>query len=425
MSKATELLNATIISEIFSTGLARWLIFSVVCFGMSMFFLFFVFGDNINAVVCLSFLSGPPLSAVLWYYLGGHSPRQALKGLPRDLLILQSAGARAPSTREEQMLMPVLQQVIESAGAHVRSFNEIYIVDSPVEMIYTIGPYLIPSSSALRSRYLGAMLAHELGHIQNNDNNVAHALSDMMSKRYPQPKRPTLAEMSTGAVVAPGTDVEALQKGVGNVSKMLKLIRPQDAIFVVGFMNFFNTGGGVRRRGQEWAAYFREQDYKADAFAVQCGYKHQLIEHLEQRRLIEGSIPDGLAWQAPAELRIERLMNMEYEPYEPEEPFTIASEEPFRIEPEPIAAPLPIIEPPAAPLIEAMPEEEIVVYDAPISAEITPELPQAVGELQNSSMSKALDEFRQAMNEPEEEEVEINVLDDALANFRKATGRKG
>ena len=219
--------------------------------------------------------------------------------------IITKIGARKPSQREMNILKPILERVAQQEP-RARGFSNIYVLDSHNPYLSTIGNTIFITAPTFDIPYLGALIAHELGHIQNQDGTVMMALRILFQINFFN--RNSLEnpfEFSTSMMIGTGADYDQVVQSMDPVG----LLRGKDmatGLMILGAKNFVGSSGfGVRAHMKSWAAYFREQDYLADDFAVKCGYKEQLAEFLEQFRLIYAS--DELAWQAPPELRLDRI----------------------------------------------------------------------------------------------------------------------
>jgi Zn-dependent protease with chaperone function len=208
-------------------------------------------------------------------------------------------GARSMSTREKEKIYAILKEIAWRSQREVKGFSEIYILDSPFDQVNLIGTTLYISSGAVQSEHIRVLLAHEIGHLDNGDGRTVLALRRLIffpfqlflagvrsySTNRPNPK-PELKEF------------EAMEVFYYLMNKL---------IFV--FCALLGGGLGVWIMSWHWARYFREVDYRADAYVASLGYKNQLIEYLEQGKFYDTSVPYMVGWRPANELRIDRLMH--------------------------------------------------------------------------------------------------------------------
>jgi len=163
------------------------------------------------------------------------------------------------------------------------------------------------SRGLLESEQLPAVLAHELGHLCCTDGRVSAAINRMVLipprigapnvDQEPDSARPP----ATGQ--APATHIE--YRGVIAIALTLgwRLLR---LIFTIA-----RSGLMLRLARPLFGAYWREREYKADAYAATLGHGEELAEFLEIHALIHDQ-PVPFIWltehtHPPSELRIEKL----------------------------------------------------------------------------------------------------------------------
>ena len=207
-------------------------------------------------------------------------------------------GARAMSTRERDTIYAALEEIAERAQRSVKGFSAIYILDTPFDQVNLIGTTLYISSGAVQSEALRVLLAHEIGHLDNDDGRIVLALRRMVFLPF---------QMFLGSVRRYST----------NAANPKLELREFDAIevfyYLMNKLLFFfcalwGGGLGVWLMSWHWAQYFRETDYKADEFVASLGYTDQLIEYLEQGKFYDTAVPYMAAWRPANELRIDRLL---------------------------------------------------------------------------------------------------------------------
>ena len=214
-------------------------------------------------------------------------------------------GARQPSHRETQTILERLRMIRAGLASEALSFSHIFILDSPLVTTYTVGTTLYISSGAVRNEeYLEVLLAHELGHVNNGDGSLVLALRRLVFPLF-YLFFGNISQYSTMRAAPPSNDAPRL---------------PSDVYYAVinsllfALMAFLGGGVGVYLLSLWWANYFRERDYLADQFVVECGLRDTLLEYLEQNRFYDTSVPYMLGWQPANELRIDRLLNPDLVP---------------------------------------------------------------------------------------------------------------
>lgn len=207
-------------------------------------------------------------------------------------------GARQMSTRERDTIYAALEEIAQRAQRPVKGFSAIYILDTPFDQVNLIGTTLYISSGAVQSEALRVLLAHEIGHLDNDDGRIVLALRRMVFLPF---------QMFLGSVRRYST----------NAANPKLELKEFDAIevfyYLMNKLLFFfcalwGGGLGVWLMSWHWAQYFRESDYTADAFVASLGYKDQLVEYLEQDKFYDTAVPYMAAWRPANELRIDRLL---------------------------------------------------------------------------------------------------------------------
>lgn len=207
-------------------------------------------------------------------------------------------GARQMSTREKETIYAALAEIAERAQRPVKGFSAIYILDTPFDQVNLIGTTLYISSGAVQSEALRVILAHEIGHLDNDDGRVVLALRRMVFVPF-QLFLAGVRKYSTNAANPKPElrEFEAMEVFYFLMNKLL---------FVLCAL--WGGGLGVWLASWHWAKFFRETDYKADAFVASLGYKDQLIEYLEQGKFYDTAVPYMAGWHPANELRIDHLM---------------------------------------------------------------------------------------------------------------------
>ena len=140
---------------------------------------------------------------------------------------------------------------------------------------FTIGNSIFSTAQTLESPHLGALFAHEIGHIQHEDGTVMLALRTLFQLNLlHQDRLVNPLEFSTGTLIGESVNREELMEFVdpAGIIKDMKT-----SLLILGVWNLFAASGfGVRVHMKAWSDYFREQDYLADDFAVKCGLRPRI-----------------------------------------------------------------------------------------------------------------------------------------------------
>lgn len=208
-------------------------------------------------------------------------------------------GAREPSHRELVRINDAFKQVQAGYGRNVTGFSDYYVIDSPIEVLYTIGSSLYISSGTIDGDYLTVLVAHEVGHSMRGDGALILALRRLV---FP------IAYLFLGNIrdfSTAGGWPRAGKKKERSESDIFYAMINKLIFFVLAFLG---GGMGVYFLSGPWAHYIRECDYDADAFVAMCGMKDELIDWLEEKRFYDAAVPYMLGWQPANELRIDQLL---------------------------------------------------------------------------------------------------------------------
>lgn len=207
-------------------------------------------------------------------------------------------GARRPSQRESDKVSAVLQEITRGVRFSVPGFSKFWVIDSPMESVNLVGTYLYLSSTAINSENLPVLIAHELGHIKNGDGNVILALRRLV---FP------LFYVFISGVRDFSTNRPYHMTKVKEFDAVRIFVQMINTIIFFTFA-LFGGGIGVWMFSWQWAAYFRKQDYRADAYAARLGYRESLLQYLEQNLFYDTAVPYMLGWQPANELRIDMIL---------------------------------------------------------------------------------------------------------------------
>lgn len=333
--EATNLFDKTLRAETFST---RGVMIGVGIMLMpAILVALFVF-NVFNTSDVFAFFSFFPIWAAMSYgfsWLFENGVRQFPKikkvfngGSQANAVTRRVVGAREPSRRELDEILFVLNQIVERMGAKVKGFDSIHILSNQGASAFSMGTALYVTSGLIKSKYLGALLAHEIGHLQEGDGSTMLALSMLTTTVKEFEQTPPL---STGArALDQGQPIDYLDIALrGTLRGGWQL-----GLASIALAEFQKVGKGVAQYANDWTEHFRKQDYKADYFSAQAGYRDELIDYLEELSLLEGAVEQDLGFQAPAELRLDRLLAIEAPAYQPPAEELAERFEPL-IEPEP------------------------------------------------------------------------------------------
>jgi Zn-dependent protease with chaperone function len=165
-------------------------------------------------------------------------------------------GGRAPSTRERELVEDAIAD-IQARDPSVRAPAAWFVRDEWVFDAAAFGDTMMISTFTLDDPGLTAVIAHELGHLNTTDCHLTVAVARLGTPaRLLIPVRNALAEAG-GCLFAPLAGVVGLASG----HAMLRIVGPF------------------------WDAWWRDREYKADAYAARLGLGEQLASALERNAL--------------------------------------------------------------------------------------------------------------------------------------------
>jgi Zn-dependent protease with chaperone function len=231
-------------------------------------------------------------------------------GLPSGhMLTRYRSGGRRPSVAEQKLLDNGLRDLRDGQFALP---SRIYVLDRSGLNAAVSGTTMFVYRDLLRSHYLPAVVAHELGHLHSGDGRVLLALSALVL-----PGGNLIMFLSLSAL---RLFVQALVLVLfGILSFLLVMFRISLAglvapllgisIQLARYLIIFAVGGvGTSLLGSMWRSYFLNREYHADAFAVHCGYGKDLMSFFRDAMLEDVYIP----WNAhpthpPTDARIQAI----------------------------------------------------------------------------------------------------------------------
>jgi Zn-dependent protease with chaperone function len=206
-------------------------------------------------------------------------------------------GARDTSRREKDMIAAAMEPVQAQAPKGTIAPTGVFVIDAVSMEAYVVGTTLYLTREMIRSPFLGAVIAHELGHINSADGRLTLAL-----RRLVVP--PVYVFSSLVGQVAPGIFKAGLLSDTpgGYITAFVAVM-----LFIT--LSLAGGGFGLWLLGLFWTWYFRGREYVADHFAAKCGMAANLAEFLERNyQFMDTSVPYFLSTHPYTELRIDKLL---------------------------------------------------------------------------------------------------------------------
>ena len=204
--------------------------------------------------------------------------------LPAPPAARAAKGARAPSTREQQ----ALDRAPKLAGAARQPVLK--VIDTPDEDAWVLGGTLFVSRGLFDSPHLVPVVAHELGHLDTGDGRVALAAWWLQVRSVawlglrcagnvedPKPHRDVLGALAHIPVLLTGLVLLLISGGLLPV-----VLRPL------------------------WAAYRRNREFAADAYATRRGLGGGLAEALASWQILDLAAP---WWQGRSHPYVEQRLD--------------------------------------------------------------------------------------------------------------------
>jgi Zn-dependent protease with chaperone function len=211
-------------------------------------------------------------------------------------------GARAISKNSSEFVK--IQQahaiVAKHAGSKVREPAEWEIIESPIPNSYTVGNKIFLTRGAIDSPHLAALMAHELGHLQQRDGQKLLALRRLI--------------VNTAYTLGIDTQPEAVGSLVGG--QMMITSNDQQMYYRVKGRQFREEiawlygGLGLFRLESLWFDFWRSHDFAADYFVYSIGMAPQLIATLEAHAQFDVAQPYRMSGRPYARERIEHLYKL-------------------------------------------------------------------------------------------------------------------
>lgn len=216
-------------------------------------------------------------------------------------------GGRLPSTRETQAREDAMRRLRAAGADRWAEPKKWFVVDVAEPHAEVRGDTLMLTRGALESRYLPALLAHELGHLRGMDARLMAAVEHLEvvgHRRVGSATRSTRGAQE--AVSAPGTPGGAAVR-TREAGLLWSLARGIARVW----LELLRGGWGVATMAPAWGELWREAEYGADEYAASLGEGETLAQFLELHALSQER-PVRWAWlkgqpSPPVALRVERL----------------------------------------------------------------------------------------------------------------------
>jgi Zn-dependent protease with chaperone function len=218
---------------------------------------------------------------------------------------MQRSGGRKPSQREQLAYNDSIDLLQAQTREPLPLPNNWFAIDTPTPEAAVCGETLMLSRGLLESDHLPAVLAHELGHLATPDGRLTAAINRLILI----PPRPPRHEQTNQPAYEPRPEIEIRNERIVLTLLVIRVL----SWIARKTLKFINGGLGLRLPSPIWGAYWRQREYKADAYAAQLGQADELADFLEVHALIH-DYPIPYIWltehtHPPTELRIDKLRN--------------------------------------------------------------------------------------------------------------------
>lgn len=274
---------------------------SVVCRLLLVSFLVgVIFGQTPGIVMGTLAAAGPVLLSLL-----------VVSGLPSGHLILRAElRGRRPTIQEQARIDAALNRIV---GPGVPLPRRIFVLDRPGINAAVSGTTLYVYRQTIASRYLSAVLAHELGHLSARD---GHLLLALRSLTVP------------GGFLIANMLILGIRLGMHLIFWALRLVLVpiylllgRAGVHLITWLSYMLLGafprlivifamGGLSVQLLEagWQRYFIDAEYAADAYAASLGEASGLIELFTHLSFVDVELPwSSRVTHPPIPLRIKRL----------------------------------------------------------------------------------------------------------------------
>lgn len=216
-----------------------------------------------------------------------------LAGIPSGhLLVRQSLGARQPGAEEQAQIERILDRV---RARNLPVPRRIFTVDADGLNSAISGRTLYVYRDLYKSRFLPAVIAHELGHFNSMDGRLLLAIRGLTI-----PGGFLIAYVLLSLLRWVAYAISMILIGMIYIVFALFRLRlgsATSALFNLSYtllrmVIIFAVGGiGPALLGSIWSQYFLEREFAADAYAAKLGYADDLMEFFETEVLSDVEIP--------------------------------------------------------------------------------------------------------------------------------------
>ena len=235
--------------------------------------------------------------------------------LPAGPLYRGSLGARRPSGREQEALALALAPVGRTGS------SQVLVIDTAEENAWVLGCTLFVSRGLFESPHLGAVVAHEMGHLASGDGRIALAAWWLPLRFLTRPAERLLrGPQPAGGLPEVGRTLPQPRATPGGRGPAPAALRQRGLVGRLWRIPAIALGSGLLLLGgglfpmllrPVWAPYRRRREYAADAYAAAAGQGPALVEALTDWQMLDIALP---WWQGRThpyvEQRIDRLNHL-------------------------------------------------------------------------------------------------------------------
>ncbi len=228
------------------------------------------------------------------------------------------AGGREPSMREQLAYQDAVELLQANAAQPLALPERWFVLDTPQPDAAACGSTLMLSRGLLETDHVPAVLAHELGHLCGPDGRLTAALNRLVIFSSPFGRSGVEGGEHQRPSQPRGHGITRLQEAHKRFVGPTDLDPVIDMMYgylkILFFLSLFAKGGlGLWLTRPAWGRYWREREYKADAYAAGLGQAQELADFLEIHALIHDRPIPFLALTDTdhpfTELRIDKLRN--------------------------------------------------------------------------------------------------------------------
>jgi Zn-dependent protease with chaperone function len=218
----------------------------------------------------------------------------------------QRMGGREPSKREYLLYRDATDRLQAATTILLPTPKRWFVLDEPEPDAAVCGDTLMLSSGLLASPHLTAVLAHQLGHLQNIDARLTAAVNRLVIDHPKHGSKTDLEDEMGGASIPRPSQTQPVV-GLRRATLKWRLASVMTRMTIA----LLRGGLALRLTAPAWGQVWREAEYEADRWAAHIGLADELADFLEGESL-KHDHPIPLVWltdhtHPPTELRIERL----------------------------------------------------------------------------------------------------------------------